>query len=174
MKTLAGALPFVVFLFLTTIFSATVSAQKTALQHMPGETANDVPRPKLAGSDPKPVDATAAILAAFDKYEVVGISAAHGNKDLDDFLLKLIRNPAFPRKVNDVVVECGNSLYQSTLDRYIAGSEVPLPEVRQVWRNTTQPMCGVSAFYEELFPLIRYDPDELNNATEPLGFKSTQ
>jgi hypothetical protein len=32
---------------------------------------------------------------------------------------------------------------------------VSLSEVRQVWRNTTQPMCGVSGFYEELFPLVR-------------------
>ncbi|GAC1658824.1 MAG: hypothetical protein NVS9B15_20810 [Acidobacteriaceae bacterium] len=83
------------------------------------------------------------------------MSAAHGNKDLDDFLLHLIRNPAFPSKVNVVVVECGNSLYQPVLDRYIAGSDVPLREVRQVWRNTTQPMCGMSGFYEELFPLVR-------------------
>jgi len=96
-----------------------------------------------------------AVLAAFDEFAVVGMSAAHGNKDLDDFILHLIRNPALPSKVNDVAVECGNSLYQPTLDRYIAGDDVPLSEVRQVWRNTTQPMCGVSAFYEELFPLVR-------------------
>jgi len=54
-----------------------------------------------------------------------------------------------------VPVECGNSLYQPILDRYIAGDDVPLSEVRQVWRNTTQPMCGMSAFYEVLFPLVR-------------------
>jgi hypothetical protein len=41
------------------------------------------------------------------------------------------------------------------LDRYIAGAEVSQNEIRQVWRNTTQSMCGTSAFYEELFPLIR-------------------
>ena len=52
-------------------------------------------------------------------------------------------------------VECGNSLYQPILDRYIAGDDVPLSEVRQLWRNTTQPMCGTSGFYEELFPLVR-------------------
>jgi hypothetical protein len=61
----------------------------------------------------------------------------------------------FQKKLNDVVVECSNSLYQPLLDRYIAGEDVNLHEVRQVWRNTTQPMCGVSAFYEQLFPLIR-------------------
>jgi len=54
-----------------------------------------------------------------------------------------------------VPVECGNSLYQPILDRYIAGDDVPLSEVRQVWRNTTQPMCGMSGFYEVLFPLVR-------------------
>jgi hypothetical protein len=96
-----------------------------------------------------------AILAAFDKYEVVGMSAAHGLKDLDDFILLLVRNPRFPEKVNDIVVECGNSRYQSVLDRYIAGENVTFGEVQKVWRNTTETMCGTSGFYEQLFPLVR-------------------
>ena len=146
---------FFVFLSLKMLSAAAVPAQQPARRSIPILGAPDVPAPHPKGTDPKPADAESTILAAFNKYEVVGISAAHGNKDLDDFLLHLIRNPAFPSKVNDVVVECGNSLYQPTLDRYIAGADVPLPEVRHVWRNTTQPMCGVSAFYEELFPLLR-------------------
>ncbi len=95
------------------------------------------------------------------------MSAAHGNKDLDYFILHLLRNPAFPSKVNDVVVECANSLYQPTLDRYIAGDDVPMSEVRQVWRNTTQPMCGVSALYEVLFPLVR----RINQTLAPAKMK---
>jgi hypothetical protein len=63
--------------------------------------------------------------------------------------------PPFPDKLNDVVGECGNSLYQPILDRYIAGGEVAISEVRPVWRNPTQPMCSVSGFYEILFPLVR-------------------
>jgi len=108
----------------------------------------------LRGSNPNPEDPTKAILAAFDKYEVVGMDAAHGSKDVDDLILHLLRDPGLPSKVNDIVVECGNSLYQGTLDRYIAGESVSLSEVRQVWRNTTQPMCSVSGFYEILFPLV--------------------
>lgn len=96
-----------------------------------------------------------AILAAFDRYEVVGMPEAHGMKDIDDFILSLVRNPAFPEKVNDIVVECGNSLYQADLDRYIAGEYVPFANVRKVWRNTTQPMCSLSGFFEQLFPLVR-------------------
>jgi hypothetical protein len=81
--------------------------------------------------------------------------AAHGGKDLDDLILRLVRDPSFPNKANDIVVECGNSLYQRTLDRYISGEYVPLAEVRRVWRDTSVSMCSVSGFYEILFPLIR-------------------
>jgi hypothetical protein len=79
---------------------------------------------KPTGSEPTPESAVPAIFAAFDKYEIVGMPEAHGLKDVDDFILSLIRNPAFAEKVNDIAVECGNSLYQPVLDRYIAGEEV--------------------------------------------------
>jgi hypothetical protein len=102
-----------------------------------------------------PRPAIPAIFAAFDRYEVVAMSEAHGDKDLDDFILSLIRSPEFPEKVNDIAVECGNSLYQPILDRYIAGEKVPFTEVQKVWRNTTQPMCGISEFFEQFFPLVR-------------------
>src|SRR5512132_43546 len=117
------------------------------------------PAPK--GTDPVPVDARKAVLAAFADHEVVGLGIlSYANQDFDNFILSLLRDPAFPETVNDIVVECGNSLYQPVLDRYIAGQDVPLSEARNVWRNTTQPMCGLSAFYEELFPLVR----QLNQA----------
>jgi hypothetical protein len=142
-------------LSLTMLFSVAGSAQEPVKSMLPLQGTPDIPAPNPKGADPKPADAEKTLLAAFDKYEVVGMSAAHGNKDLDDFILHLIRNPAFPSKVNVVAVECGNSLYQPTLDRYIAGDDVPLPEARKVWRNTTQTMCGLSGFYEQLFPLVR-------------------
>ena len=118
-------------------------------------SAQTQPPAKPAGTELIPEPAIAAILAAFDKYEVVALPEAHGLKDLDDFIFSLIRNPSFPDKVNDIAVECGNSLYQPVLDRYIAGEDVPFTEVRKVWRNTTQRMCGESEFFEQFFPLVR-------------------
>jgi hypothetical protein len=100
-------------------------------------------------------DATTAILAAFDKYDVVGMNAGHANKNQDDFVLSLIRNPKLPAKVNDLVVECGNSRYQVILDQYIAGDSVSLEDARHAWRDTTVGMCSLSSFYAELFPLVR-------------------
>jgi hypothetical protein len=110
---------------------------------------------KPRGADPAPEPAARAILTAFDKYEIVGMPVAHGMKDVDDFILSLIRNPTFPDKVNDIAVECGNSLYQPELDRYIAGEDVSFTSIRKVWRNTTQPMCGLCGFFEQFFPLVR-------------------
>ena len=105
--------------------------------------------------EPVAEPAITAILAAFDRYDVVGIPAGHGLKDLDDLILTLIRNPAFWNKVNDIEIECGNSLYQDVLDRYTSGADVPFREVQKVWRNATQPPCGLSGFYEQIVPLVR-------------------
>ncbi len=106
--------------------------------------------------DATPEPAMPAILKALESFEVVGMPAAHGQKDIDDFILSLIRDPRFPESVNDIVVECGNVRFQPLLDRYIAGEDVPFTEVQHVWRDTTvQQMCGASGFYEQLYPLVR-------------------
>ena len=137
MKNQTNGVRLFLLLFSPMVFSVGVSAQQPGQQPATAHVTSDAEHMKFEGTNPKPEDATKAILSAFDEYEVIGMSAAHGNKDLDDFILRLIRNPAFPSKVNDVVVECGNSLYQPILDRYIAGDDVPLSDVRQIWRNTT-------------------------------------
>jgi hypothetical protein len=139
----------VLLIFLMAVLSSHLGSAQTASQKPRSSTV------VLLGNNLTPEDPTKAILAAFDKYEIVGMDAAHGNKDIDDLILHLLRDPRFPGKVNDIVVECGNSLYQGILDRYINGDEVSLTEARKVWRDTSVSMCSVSGFYETLFPLVR-------------------
>src|ERR1051325_7619703 len=69
-----------------------------------GQTRSDRKEPVAEAAIP-------AILAAFDTHDLVGMPAAHGLKDLDVLILTLVRNPAFAEKVNDIEIECGNSLY---------------------------------------------------------------
>ncbi len=124
----------------------------------PGSPAAGVATPPvLTGPDPAPQPAVEAILGALDDHEVVALgSIAHGTLDMDHLVLDLLRDPRLPGKVQDIAVECGNALYQPLLDRYIAGGAVSLADVRQVWRNTSQPMeCPFSLFYDALFPLVR-------------------
>ena len=132
-----------VLFVLTAPVTPAIEAQAAAAPSMKASSASD--------SEP----ALAAVLKAFETFEVVGIPAAHGQKDVDDFILALIRHPRFAEEVNDIVVECGNARLQPVLDRYIAGEDVPFAEVQHVWRDTTQPMCGESGFYEQLYPLVR-------------------
>jgi hypothetical protein len=134
--------------------TGTASAAENSAQPAGTIDARQPPNPQ--GANPIPEDGQKAILALFDKYEVVGgMNPSEGCKDVDDFILALVRNPAFPEKVNDIAVEGGNSLYQSLLDRYIAGEDMPLSEAQPAWRNTTQPACDFSTLYPELFPLVR-------------------
>src|SRR5262249_41728704 len=72
----------------------------------------------------KPIDAVKGILNAFDKYPIVGLGESHWLQEEADFVIRLIRDPAFSAKVNDIVVECGNALYQDVMDRYLSGKEV--------------------------------------------------
>ncbi len=135
-----------VLLLLTSISLASQACRtQISATHPVSDTQDAIPKPAIP-----------AILKAFENFEVVAMPAAHDQKDIDDFILSLIRDPRFPASVNDIVVECGNVRYQPILDRYIAGENVPFTEVQHVWRDTTvQQMCGASGFYEQLYPLVR-------------------
>ncbi|MET8997314.1 hypothetical protein [Amycolatopsis sp. NPDC004169] len=99
-----------------------------------------------AGQRPDPA---AALLAAFDGHAIV----AKSSPDVGTFVFDLIRDPRFPGRVNDIAVECGNARLQPLLDTYTAGGSAP--EISRVWRDTTQPSCGFSTYYEQLFALVR-------------------
>ena len=114
-------------------------------------------------ADPRPQDAVAATLAAFDRYHVVALGMSHWQQSEADFSLALVRDPQFPAKVNDIVVECGNPLYQDVLDRYAAGKSVPLERLQLSWRNTTQPGRCDPRQHKELIDAIR----EVNRHLSP-------
>ncbi len=108
-----------------------------------------VAAPADAGQPRPPSDPVGALLAAFDTHSIV----AKSSPDPGTFVFDLIRDPRFPGRVNDIAVECGNARLQPLLDAYIAGGDVP--DISRVWRDTTQPSCGFSVFYEQLFALVR-------------------
>lgn len=103
----------------------------------------------------RPENAVQAILAAFDRYPVVALGMSHRQQDEADFSLELIRAPRFAAKVKNIVVECGNPLYQSVLDRYLAGEDVPLEQLQLFWRNTTQPGSCDPRQHKELLDAVR-------------------
>lgn len=105
----------------------------------------------------KPVDALSGILDGFNQYRIVALSeGAHGSVQAHELLSRLLRDPRFPKTVNDIVVEWGNSRYQGVADRYVGGGEVTYTELRKIWQDTTQ-VSGVwdAPVFEEFFHTVR-------------------
>jgi len=107
-----------------------------------------------SAQDVKPVDATRAIIQAFDTHSIVLFGEVHANKQEYEFLRALVSSPQFADKVDDIVVEYGNSLYQKVVDRYIAGEDVPIEEAQKAWRNTMA-LGPVSPVYPSLYEAVR-------------------
>ena len=89
----------------------------------------------FAQGNPSPENATAAVLQAFEMHDIVMLGEIHGNKQEYGWLDSLVANPKFADRVDDIVMEFGNSLYQKSVDRYIAGEAVPIEGVQRAWRN---------------------------------------
>src|ERR1700730_8034643 len=83
----------------------------------------------------KPREAVGAILKLFDSYRIVMVGEVHLCIQQHDLFKGLIESPDFAGRVNDIVLESANSLYQSTLDRYIAGESVAPRDLEKVWQN---------------------------------------
>jgi len=104
--------------------------------------------------DPIPKNATAVVLQAFETHDIVMLDEIHNNKQEYEWLQSLVANPEFADRVDDVVMELGNSLYQKTVDRYIAGEAVPIEEVQRAWRNTLG-LGDPPPIYGDLYKTVR-------------------
>ena len=97
-------------------------------------TQNPRPAPAIRVAPTEPIK---AILDVFRTRDVVALPGTHGGEPQHQFALSLIRNSAFASLVNDIVVEFGSGQNQATIDRYLKGENVPHPELRKVWQDTT-------------------------------------
>lgn len=79
---------------------------------------------------------THAIISEFHKHALIALGENHDRKQDQDLRIDIVRSPEFQATVRNIVVECGNALYQHTLGRYIAGEPVSDEEIRHVWRDT--------------------------------------
>ncbi len=89
------------------------------------------------GSELRPRDALASILAALDRCPLVALGERHLLQEMHDLYGALLLHPALPSKITDIVVEFGNALHQDLADRFILGDRpVGREELAQIWRFT--------------------------------------
>jgi hypothetical protein len=99
-------------------------------------------------------DPVRAITKAFEDHEIVMIGDLHGNKQEYELLRQLIVSAEFTEKANDIVMEVGNALYQSAIDKYVSGEDAPYEQVQGAWRNSLL-IGAASPVYEGLYAAIR-------------------
>jgi Haem-binding uptake, Tiki superfamily, ChaN len=128
-----------------------VAKARATEPHPPGEPLCDV------------ADAAQGIIAAFRQHPVVMIGEVHSIRRAGDFYIRLIREGKFQETVEDIVVEFASRNNQPLLDRYIAGEDLPVDELRRIWRDTTKVAYWESPIYAEWLAAIR----EVNQGLPP-------
>jgi nicotinamidase-related amidase len=105
--------------------------------------------------DPQSENATVAVLRAFTNHDVVMVGEIHSNKEEYNWYVSLIRTPAFADRVDDIVLEMGNSLYQQFVDSFVTGENVSFEQVQKAWRNTVGLVGPPSPLVESLYGAVR-------------------
>ena len=109
----------------------------------------------VPSEQPRPEDASQAMAHLFQTHDIVLFGEVHGSKQEYAWLCQLVNSPEFDDRVDDIVVEFGNSLYQDTVDRYITGEDVPFEQVQNAWRNMIASIGPVSPVYGLLYQAVR-------------------
>jgi len=108
-----------------------------------------------AMSNAKLKNANDAVVDAFKTHDIVMLGEAHGNKQEYAWLRSLIADSAFADRVDDIVMEFGNSLYQKSVDRYISGEDISLEQVQKAWLNTVGSVGPPSPVTADLYRAVR-------------------
>ena len=95
------------------------------------------------------------MIRLFQTHDIVMFGEVHDSEQEYEWLCKLVKTPGFADHVDDIVVEFGNALYQKTVDRYVAGEDVPFDEVQKAWRNMVADAEPVSPVYGWLYRAVR-------------------
>ena len=118
-------------------------------------TAGNSPHPPERQAAPQVRDAADVIAEALRSHRLVLLSEHHWSVPVHEQLRRIIADPQVASLIDDIVIEFGNPLYQSVIDRYTAGESVPLDSVRLAWRNTTQLLAWDSPLYARFYESVR-------------------
>ena len=99
------------------------------------------------------LDPVAAIIEAFATHQIVALGDWHGNVQLHELRVALVRDPRFPAAVNDIVVEFGGPQHQDIVERYVNGGDVANADLRLVWGGGPDALDALDA--EQFLRVVR-------------------
>lgn len=83
--------------------------------------------------------AIADIAAEFDHYSIVQLGELHRSLQIHALIQRMLHDPRFICRVDDVVVEFGTSRLQKLADIYAAGGSLSETLIQSMWRETAVP-----------------------------------
>ncbi|GAA5026531.1 hypothetical protein [Actinopolymorpha pittospori] len=103
------------------------------------------------------VDPFRAVLDAAVRYPLVGLGDPHMSDQFHAFLRSLIQRPALQHRLNDIVVEFGNGLYQDIADCFFLDLDsVCDADLSAMWRTTIGGRVYWDApVYEQFYRTVR-------------------
>jgi hypothetical protein len=120
------------------------------------------PPPQMVAASARPASSVVTanavdfVFEKLDQYSIVGIGDLHMCLQYFQFLQQLVKDPRLPGKIQDIVVEFGNPLYQDVVDSYVLeGKDVSLAVRGPVWQEAAMGWYVANspiyeAFYDEL------------------------
>lgn len=104
---------------------------------------------------PAQADAIADVAKAFDTHSVVQLGEFHRSLQIHTFIQQALRDPRFVCRVDDVVVEFGNSRLQKLADVYASGGALSETQVQSMWRETSVPLTWNTPVYRAVYDTVR-------------------
>jgi len=106
-----------------------------------------------------PADRTAAVIAEiarqFDTHSVVQLGELHRSLQIHSFVQRMLHDPRFICRVNDVAVEFGNSRLQKLADLYTSGGSLTEAQVTSMYRETSVPLTWNTPVYRAVYDTVR-------------------
>jgi hypothetical protein len=111
----------------------------------------------VAKSAPAGVDGVEFVLSELEQHALVGLADDHRGLGFHEFLCRLVRDSRLPDACDDVVLECGNALFQPLIDRWVVkGEDVPREERKRAWKYAAMGWeTADSPIYEHLIDTVR-------------------
>jgi hypothetical protein len=105
-------------------------------------------------------DAVSAIARQFDTHSVIQLGELHRSLQIHGFIQRMLHDPRFICRVDDVVVEFGNSRLQKLADIYTSGGTLREAEIASMYRETSVPLTWNTPVYRAVYDTVR----EINRA----------
>lgn len=123
-----------------------------------GQPVQGSPRQVATGREAalEPLDAVQATLASMEQFPLVAVGEIHQLQELHDFITALLYHPDLPDRINDIVVEFGNALYQGITDRFVLTDQpVARADLQRIWHTASGNVLWDAPIYEQFFRTVR-------------------